>query len=36
MGDFLKYVQEGAAYDSVVIRASMHKSDGMLLAYKTR
>jgi caffeoyl-CoA O-methyltransferase len=34
MADFLTYVQTSANYDSVVIRASMHKNDGMLVAYK--
>ncbi len=34
MADFLSYVQTSPIYDSVVIRASMHKNDGMLIAQK--
>ena len=34
MADFLGYVQSSANYDSVVVRASMHKNDGMLIAFK--
>jgi predicted O-methyltransferase YrrM len=34
MADFLTYVQGSPKYDSVVIRASMHKNDGMLVAYR--
>jgi predicted O-methyltransferase YrrM len=34
MADFLSYIQTSASYDSVVIRASMHKNDGMLIAFK--
>ena len=34
MADFLSYVQSSPNWDSVVIRASMHKNDGMLVAYK--
>lgn len=34
MADFLSYVQGSPNYDSVVIRASMHKNDGMLIAQK--
>jgi predicted O-methyltransferase YrrM len=36
MRDFLEYIQTSPDYDSVVIRASMHKNDGMLVAYKLR
>ncbi len=34
MADFLQYVQSSPDYDSVVIRASMHKHDGMLIGFK--
>ena len=34
MADFLEYIRASANYDSVVIRASMHKNDGMLIGYK--
>jgi hypothetical protein len=34
MADFLACVQSSPNYDSVVIRASMHKNDGMLVAFK--
>jgi predicted O-methyltransferase YrrM len=34
MADFLRYIQGSPNYDSVVIRASMHKNDGMLISYK--
>ncbi|MBZ5585998.1 MAG: class I SAM-dependent methyltransferase [Acidobacteriia bacterium] len=34
MADFLNYVQSSPNYDSVVIRASMHKNDGMLIGFK--
>jgi predicted O-methyltransferase YrrM len=36
MPDFLDYIQKNPAYDSVIIRASMQKNDGMLVAYKNR
>jgi predicted O-methyltransferase YrrM len=36
MADFLDYIQLNPNYDSVVIRASMHKNDGMLVAFKIR
>jgi predicted O-methyltransferase YrrM len=36
MRDFLEYMQTNPSYDSVVIRASMHKNDGMLVACKFR
>jgi predicted O-methyltransferase YrrM len=34
MADFLKYVQTSPKYDTVLIRASMDKGDGMTLSYK--
>jgi len=34
MSDFLSYVQSSPNYDSVVIRASLHKNDGMLIGFK--
>jgi predicted O-methyltransferase YrrM len=34
MSDFLNYVQSSPSYDSVVIRASLHKNDGMLIGFK--
>jgi caffeoyl-CoA O-methyltransferase len=34
MADFLAYVQGSPNYDSVVVRASMHKNDGMLIAHR--
>jgi predicted O-methyltransferase YrrM len=36
MPDFLDYIQLNPNYDSVVIQASMHKNDGMLVAFKIR
>jgi caffeoyl-CoA O-methyltransferase len=36
MRDFLEYIQSSPNYDSVVIRASLHKNDGMLVSYKIR
>jgi predicted O-methyltransferase YrrM len=34
MADFLTYVQSSPNYDCVIVRASMHKNDGMLIGYK--
>lgn len=34
MADFLSYMKDSPKYDSVTIRASMHKNDGMLVAYR--
>jgi predicted O-methyltransferase YrrM len=34
MPDFLGYVKASPSYDSVIIRASMHKNDGMLIGFK--
>jgi predicted O-methyltransferase YrrM len=34
MRDFLDYIQESPEYDTVIIRASMEKNDGMSVSYK--
>lgn len=36
MTDFLDYVQNSPDYDTVIIRASMEKNDGMSVSYKIR
>ncbi len=36
MKDFLDYVQNSPDYDTVIIRASMEKNDGMSVSYKIR
>lgn len=36
MKDYLEYVQTSANYDTVIIRASMEKNDGMAISYKLR
>jgi len=36
MKDFLDYVQENPNYDTVIIRASMDKRDGMSVSYKIK
>ncbi len=36
MGDFLDYIQESPKYDTVIIRASMEKNDGMSVSYKIK
>jgi len=36
MKDFLDYVQENSNYDTVIIRASMEKNDGMSISYKIK
>jgi predicted O-methyltransferase YrrM len=36
MKDFLDYIQNSPDYNTVIIRASMEKNDGMLVAYKIR
>ncbi len=36
MRDFLDYIQTSPDYDTVVIRASMEKGDGMSISYKIR
>ncbi len=36
MPDFLDYIQSSPLYDTVIIRASMQKNDGMSVSYKIR
>ncbi|MHC4728821.1 MAG: O-methyltransferase [Planctomycetota bacterium] len=36
MKDFLDYMQESPNYDTVIIRASMEKKDGMSISYKIK
>jgi len=36
MKDFLDYMQESPDYDTVIIRASMEKKDGMSISYKIK
>jgi predicted O-methyltransferase YrrM len=36
MKNFLDYIQESPDYDTVIIRASMEKNDGMSVSYKIR
>jgi len=36
MEDFLNYIQENSKYDTVIIRASMEKKDGMSVSYKIK
>lgn len=36
MKDFLEYIQTSPDYDTVIIRASMEKGDGMSVSYKLR
>ena len=36
MEDFLDYVQQSPNYDTVIIRASMEKGDGMSISYKIK
>ena len=36
MKDFLDYIQENPNYDTVIIRASMEKKDGMSVSYKIK
>ena len=36
MRDFLDYVENSPDYDTVIIRASMEKNDGMSISYKIR
>jgi len=36
MEDFLDYIQNSPNYDTVIIRASMEKKDGMSISYKIR
>jgi len=36
MRDFLEYIETSPDYDTVIIRASMEKNDGMSISYKIR
>ena len=36
MKDFLDYIQKSPDYDTVIIRASMEKGDGMSISYKIK
>ena len=36
MKDFLDYIQTSPDYDTVIIRASMEKNDGMSVSYKIK
>ena len=36
MNDFLDYIQNSPNYDTVIIRASMEKNDGMSISYKIK
>ena len=36
MPDFLEYIQSSSDYDTVIIRASMEKNDGMSVSFKIR
>jgi predicted O-methyltransferase YrrM len=36
MQDFLEYVQSSPNYDTVIIRASLQKNDGMSVSFKIR
>jgi predicted O-methyltransferase YrrM len=36
MADFLDYIETSPDYDTVIIRASMEKNDGMSVSYKVR
>lgn len=36
MQDFLDYIQESPDYDTVIIRASMEKNDGMSVSYRIK
>lgn len=36
MSDFLDYIQQSPNYDTVIIRASMEKKDGMSVSYKIK
>ncbi len=36
MQDFLDYIQNNTKYDTVIIRASMEKNDGMSISYKIK
>jgi predicted O-methyltransferase YrrM len=36
MKDYLDYVQTSPNYDTVIVRSSMEKDDGMAISYKVR
>ncbi len=36
MQDYLDYVERGGAYETVIVRASLEKNDGMAISYKRR
>jgi DNA-binding response OmpR family regulator len=36
MPDFLRYIKTSPDYDTVILRASMEKGDGMSVSYKIR
>ncbi len=36
MPDFLEYIQSSPLYDTVIVRASMQKNDGMSVSYRLR
>ena len=36
MKDYLQYVQTSPNYDTVIVRSSMEKNDGMAISYKVR
>jgi predicted O-methyltransferase YrrM len=36
MQDYLDHVERGGAYETVIVRASMEKNDGMAISYKKR
>jgi predicted O-methyltransferase YrrM len=36
MNDFLQYIQTSPDYDTVIVRASLEKQDGMSISYKIR
>jgi len=36
MQDYLEHVERGGAYETVIVRASMEKNDGMAISYKRR
>ncbi len=36
MQDYLDHVERGGAYETVIVRASMEKNDGMAISYKRR
>ena len=36
MKDYLDYVQNSPDYDTVIIRSSLEKNDGMAISYKIK